>query len=474
MNKQPRLFQLELNEINFDFVQRYGALGKLQNLNRLIDRHGLIETTSESAYEELEPWIQWVTAHTGLSYREHGVFRLGDIVEHDLCQIWEWLEYRGVFVAATSPMNASNRTRNAAFFLPDPWTDTNVTGSPLLARFMAAASQAVNENADAKLSPRSAIALVQAMLRYCGIREYALLTTYAMRAARGGKWALALVLDELLAAITISETRAKRPDFVSLFLNGGAHLQHHYMFNSTVYDGTHRNPEWVVSRTQDPIFEVYRQYDRLVGHIERALPEYRLIIATGLHQNPYPDECYYWRLADHAAFLNEIGCENFVVHPRMSRDMLIEAGGRGNAEAIQRRLESAVGDDGTKLFEVDNRGDSLFVMLTYPRDIPTGFGFSIGNRHFANLRRHVNFVAIKNGEHDGIGYLIDTAERADHLARRRIALSELPQRVAAHFGLEWPTGPASSATLDTAAASLLRGGDIEPRLKHQNIPDMIM
>lgn len=451
MSEQAKLFQLELNEINFDFVQRYGAVGELPNLNRLIVRHGLIETTSETAYQELEPWIQWVTAHTGLSYREHGVFRLGDIVEHDLCQIWEWLEERGVSVAATSPMNASNRTRNAAFFLPDPWTDTQVTGSPLLARVMAAASQAVNENADVKLSPRSATALGQAVLRYCGIREYALLASYVGRAVRGGKWALALVLDELLTAITISETRAKRPDYVSLFLNGGAHLQHHYMFNSAVYDGPHRNPEWLLSRKQDPVLEVYRQYDRLLGRIERALPEYRLLIATGLHQNPYPDECYYWRLADHGSFLSQIGCENFVAHPRMSRDMMIEAGDQRNAEAIQRRLESAAGDDGTKLFEVDNRGDSLFVMLTYPRDIPIGFGFSIGNRRFADLRRHVNFVAIKNGEHDGIGYLVDTAEQAGQLTRPRIALGELPGRVAAHFGLKWPTGPAGAARLNALA-----------------------
>lgn len=439
MDTQAKLFQLELNEINFDFVQRYGALGELPNLNRLIDRHGLIETTSESRYEELEPWIQWVTAHTGLSLKEHGVFRLGDIVEHDLCQIWEWLEERGVRVAATSPMNASNRTRDAAFFLPDPWTQTAVTGSALLKGVIAAAAQAVNENAGSRLSPKAAATLLLAVLRYCGIREYAQLAAYVARAARGGKWALALILDELLTAITISETAAKRPGYVSLFLNGGAHLQHHYMFNSAVYDGPHQNPDWLVAQKDDPILGVYRQYDRLVGRIEAALPDYRLMIATGLHQNPYPDECYYWRLSDHAKFLAEIGCEDFAVQPRMSRDFLVEAGSTTNANHIQHVLEAATGDDGVKLFDVDNRGNSLFVMLTYPKDIPIGFGFSIDNRHFANLRKHVNFVAIKNGEHNGIGYLVDTAETKSNVAGSRIALSALPARVAGHFGLEWPT-----------------------------------
>lgn len=439
MDTRPNLFQLELNEINFDFVQRYGERGELTHLNRLIDRHGIIETTSEARYEELEPWIQWVTAHTGLSLKEHGVFRLGDIVQHDLCQIWEWLEERGVRVGATSPMNARNRTRDAAFFLPDPWTDTAVTGSPLLKQVVAAAAQAVNENAGSKLSPKSIGALGLAVLRYGGIREYAQLTSYVARALRGGKWALALVLDELLAAITLSETRAKRPGYVSLFLNGGAHLQHHYMFNSAVYEGPNRNPDWLVAQSDDPILAVYRQYDRWVGRIEKALPDYRLIIATGLHQNPYAEECYYWRLADHAKFLSEIGCENMAVQPRMSRDFLIDAGSTANAAAIQHRLESATGDDGIKLFDVDNRGDSLFVMLTYPKDIPVGFGFSVGNRHFAQLRQQVNFVAIKNGEHDGIGYLIDTAETAPSGARPRVPLHQLPARVASHFGLVWPT-----------------------------------
>lgn len=442
MSEQGGLFQLELNEINFDFVRRYRDMGELPNLNRLIDRHGLIETTSEEHYQELEPWIQWVTAHTGLALKDHGVFRLGDIVDHDLCQIWEWLEDRGISVGATSPMNAKNRTRDAAFFLPDPWTETRVTGSPLLEQVVAAASQAVNENSGAKLSPKSAAALSGAVLRYCGARDYVQLASYVGLALRGRKWALALVLDELLAAITLSETRAKRPGYVSLFLNGGAHLQHHYMFNSAVYDGPHRNPEWLIAENDDPILGVYRQYDRLVGRIEKALPDYRLLIATGLHQNPYPQECYYWRLADHDTFLHEIGCENFDVQPRMSRDFLVEAGDAANAAAIERRLAAATGDDGVPLFEVDNRGETLFVMLTYPRDIPIGFGFSIGNSHFANLRHRVNFVAIKNGEHDGVGYLVDTAETAGNRNRQRIELRSLPTRVAAHFGLEW-TSPAA-------------------------------
>ena len=123
-----RYLIVELNEVNFDFVRRYIAQGELPTLAGLLSKHGLIETSSETEYDHLEPWIQWVTAHTGKTFAEHGVFRLGDIVEHDIDQIWEQLERAGLSVGAISPMNAKNRTRNAAFFVPDPWTKTSVSG----------------------------------------------------------------------------------------------------------------------------------------------------------------------------------------------------------------------------------------------------------------------------------------------------------------------------------------------------------
>lgn len=94
-------------------MRRYVARGQLPALGQIIARHGLAETVSEDKYEELEPWIQWVSAHTGLTFAEHKVFRLGDIVQHEHEQIWEKLEADGVTVAAVSPINGANRTRRS-------------------------------------------------------------------------------------------------------------------------------------------------------------------------------------------------------------------------------------------------------------------------------------------------------------------------------------------------------------------------
>ena len=429
---------LELNEVNFEQVQAYGA--RLPNLTRLIADHGIAPTTSEQRYEDLEPWIQWVTAHTGLSLADHGVERLGDIVGVELDQIWEVLERQGIRVGAVSPMNAVDRCRAAGFFVPDPWTPTSVTGPPTLRRLYAPIQQAVNDNARARVTASSMAQLAVGLVRYASVGQYTGYAADLAGAAMGRPWRKAMLLDRLLADIFIAESRRYRPGFASLFLNAGAHIQHHYLFNSATYRGAFRNPGWYVTATQDPVREVYELYDRIVGDLRRAFPLARLMIATGLHQNAYSAVTLYWRLKDHAAFLRDADVPFARVEPRMSRDFVLLCDDAAQATVAETRLRAIVSDDGRPLFSVDNRGGSLFVMLTWPDDIPPDFVYRVAGVARSGLRNEVSFVAIKNGEHDGKGYFIDTGTvlgEADCFP-----LKDLPIRIAAACGVDWPGQPA--------------------------------
>ena len=80
-------------------------------------------------YENLEPWVQWPSVHTGKTFMEHNVFRLGDFVNSNSEQFFEKVESAGFSVGAVSPMNASNKLKNPAYFIPDPWTKTPCDGS---------------------------------------------------------------------------------------------------------------------------------------------------------------------------------------------------------------------------------------------------------------------------------------------------------------------------------------------------------
>lgn len=424
---------LELNEISFDFVCRYCDSGKLPNLHALIRAHGITNTTSESRYEDLEPWIQWVTAHTGLNLAEHGVFRLGDIVRHDLPQIWEMLEAEGLRVGAICPMNAKHRLRDPAFFVPDPWTQTKISGNPLLRELYRAVAQAVSDNAHGKVTPRTLLGLVAGMAHYARPAHYARYFSLAL-GSRRAPWRRAIFLDLLLADVFLAEVERAKPNFASLFLNAGAHIQHHYMFSSAAYRGDRSNPEWYATKAVDPVLEVYQCYDEIVGDVRRNFPNARLMLATGLKQEPHPELTYYWRLRDHAAFMRLLGVPFQAVQPLMSRDFVLTCRDRAEASSAAARLARVTSHDGVPLFEVNNRGMDLFVMLTYPHEVDERVEFMINGQSLGLLSKHVSLVALKNGQHHGTGSFLDTAVCAGEQASE-IALRDLPTRIADSLGV---------------------------------------
>ena len=407
-----KVILLGLNELNFDYIKHYVDQGLLPSFGKLIKEHGLVETTSESEYHLLEPWIQWVTVHTGKTYAEHQVYRLGDIVEReDLSQIFEELEKEGKAVAAVSPFNAANKLKNPAFFVPDPWTKTKVSGGFLTRKLYEGVHQSVNENASSKLSISTLLAIGASVVTNVSPSRWPhYLSAFMNRKKPGYK---AIILDSLLSDVFLSLWKKKKPDFANLFLNTGAHVQHHYLFNSAAYTGAIKNPEWYCPKGYDPLIAVLQEYDKTIAKLMKQ--DVTLILATGLHQNPHEHATYYWRLKEHAAFLKQIGITTYEeVLPRMSRDFLIRHKTEKEASAAQQLLESFVEPQtGKKVFEVDNRGTSLFVELVFDNDITEELSITSAahNREVANFKSYVAFVAIKNGEHNGIGYLITTGQK---------------------------------------------------------------
>jgi hypothetical protein len=202
---------------------------------------------------------------------------------------------------------------------------------------------------------------------------------------------------------------AHRPDFSALFLNAGAHIQHHYFFNArTLRDEVPlRNPQWYIAENLDPFEEMLQIYDLILRDYQ-SLQGVELIVATGLSQRPYDRVKFYYRLEDHAAFLRTLGIAFRAVTPRMTRDFLIEFDDVDQAALAQRRLGAILVGDDTRLFgEIDNRGTSLFVTLTYAREITDSTTFRHEGRE-SPLKKSVVFVAIKNGMHQEKGFAFFT------------------------------------------------------------------
>ncbi|MEM6780548.1 MAG: glycosyltransferase family 4 protein, partial [Pseudomonadota bacterium] len=431
MNAKQPVILLGLNEVNFDMVHAYADEGHLPHFKALFDAHPVIETTSEQSYEELEPWIQWVSIQTGKPFSEHKIFRLGDMTDSNIPQLWEHLENNyGAKVAAVSPMNAANRAYDPAFFVPDPWTKTSVTGDALVTNLTHALAYAVNTNATGggKAKLVSYLFILVGALRY-SVWKNPKIVLNILKSLKT-HYERAIFLDQLLTDVFTSLWRKHRPDFSSLFLNSSAHIQHHYLFNSKHYKGANKNPEWYMDGDNDPVLDAYKNYDDIVGRMMKLPDSPRFVITTGLHQSPVGQPVFYWRLKNHASFLDKLGVRYDSVLPRMSRDFLIEFATEEDCKLGQIKLESCTIQGKQAFGLMDNRGRSLFVTLSYPDEIKAGDILDYEGGIIDNIYDEVGFVAIKNGEHDGKGYLIDTGYTSDE---KTIQITDIFHLIDSHF-----------------------------------------
>jgi hypothetical protein len=433
---KPLIF-IELNEINFDVVSQYidKNLLTLPSLKKLIDGC-FIRTSCEKDYHLLEPWIQWTSVHTGLSFSEHNIFRLGDIVRSGIIQMFERLESNGLSVGAISPMNAGNNMTSPAYFIPDPWTETSSDDSFWSSLLASLLSQAVNDNAQSKLSFKSYFLILLGLIRFAKIKHYIIYLKLALGSINA-PWRRALFLDLFLHDIHLSFFRNKRPDFSSLFLNAGAHIQHHYFFNAEPLkrESSLRNPSWYVKEQIDPIAELLVLYDLIVGEYLELSAE--LIIATGLSQCPYDRIKYYYRLKNHENFLNLVGIDFKKVLPRMTRDFLIEFDSEELAQIAQDKLLSIrIIDNDVLLFgEIDNRGYSLFVTLTYPHEINEKSKIKGKDHYEILLAEHIVFVAIKNGMHQSEGFAFFSKVISKFAPKNNVHVKSLNYSIFKYFNI---------------------------------------
>jgi exopolysaccharide biosynthesis WecB/TagA/CpsF family protein len=223
------------------------------------------------------------------------------------------------------------------------------------------------------------------------------------------KWARAAILDRFLADLFLRLRNRHGTQFATIFLNAGAHIQHHHMFDASVYKGKNANPHWYSDAKRkgiDPLLFIYKCYDHILAEMLRQ-PNTRVMVTTGLSQYPN-DKCMFnYRFKSHAVSLARLGIEGFEVVPRMSRDFLLVF--RSNEEA--RRAEDKMLQPrcaGERLFTVENRGLTLFCQIGYFGPVEAFASVEHDGRTF-DLAKDVALVSIENGLHRTTGFHIDTA-----------------------------------------------------------------
>jgi hypothetical protein len=394
------LIFIQLNEINFDVIREYLKTENYENL-RFISNNILV-TTSEKKYNLLEPWIQWQTIYTGLKAEKHNIFRLGDVEKKKIPQFYEKLEKLGYSVGAICPMNCMNRCQNPSYFIPDPWTKSNTDNSQFSKIIYNVLRETVNNNANNKIGIKNYFLILFLFFYFSQIKYFFLYIYYFVTSFKY-KWRKTLFLDLLLHDIHIRMYKKKNPNFSTIFYNAGAHIQHHYFFNSKANRTNLKNSEKFLQNNKDPFNEVISLYNKILADY-LTIKSKNIILATGLTQDPTNTIEYYYRLSDHQNFLRRLKISFEKVYPRMSRDFLIKFKSKDEINCAYDIL-SKLKLNGQKVFGIlEKRENEIFVTLTYSKEILMD-DILYFNDTSIKIFFEVSFVSIKNGKHSSKGFL---------------------------------------------------------------------
>lgn len=126
-NKKKDLVIFELNECDFQFFLKGSKKYNYPLIKNFFNNKVKLTTFTIDKVEgyNLDPWVQWVTVHTGTNSSKHKVYRIGQTLDNRTKQIWEKIKKKKINFSLWGLFNANLRNKkNIDLFFPDPWSFT--------------------------------------------------------------------------------------------------------------------------------------------------------------------------------------------------------------------------------------------------------------------------------------------------------------------------------------------------------------
>ena len=442
---------LEFNELTPKLVLQWIGEGKLPGFKRLFDESIAYTTDAGEQPPNLEPWIQWVTVHTGLTYDQHGVFDLGDGHKLKAPRIWDIASDHGRRVWVCGSMNASmqNGRVNGAI-VPDPWsTGFKPFPEQEFQDFFHFVRTNVQEYTRDKvpLSKGDYIRFVRFLLRN-GLSAVTVRKTVAQLLSESGgkfKWRRAMILDRLMWDVFRAKWRALKPHYSTLFLNSVAHLQHFHWRNMDPAAFPIQPTAQEQAEYADAILRGYQSMDLIIQEalaLVEGTPT-SIVLMTALSQQPllaYEESGgkQLYRAVDPMAlkaFAGITAAAQF--EPVMSEEFRFVFSTEGDAADAEHKL-MALTCDGQAVMRIKRTGAELYggcAIISKPgtqgaiQSTVTGGSKPFGELFYASL-------SVKSGGHhpDGI-FWVRSPHAQPRVVAQRVPLPQTAPTLALLSGL---------------------------------------
>ncbi len=445
-----RVILLELNELTPPLMFRFMEQGRLPAFRRLHDESRVFVTDAAESGLDLNPWIQWVTVHTGLPLAEHGVRLLGEGGRVAGRTLADRVSAAGLPVWQCGSMNVRPGPELKGVFLPDPWATDALPSPAELEPFFRFVQHHVAEhtNPDESFGGRELVSF----LRFMAGHGLSAATTLAIarqlfRERRAPvAWQRVAILDLLQWDVFRWYRRELRPSFASFFSNCVAHLQHtHWREMEPERFSLQPSPEERL-RYADAIRWGYEQTDELVARFLDGLePDTTLIFCSALSQQPdvaweeSGGKLFYRprEIGPLAAFAGVTAPHRF--SPVMSEEFWLEFEDEAGARQGEAAL-AALGVAGESAFRVDRTGRELYVGCAIHHVLPEGARLESASgaaRGFFELLYLAD--SVKSGVHHPDGLLwIRTPDRRHVEHAEKAPLTAIAPTVLSLLGIDVP------------------------------------
>lgn len=364
-----RLLLLEFNELCPHLLDRWIGEGELPNFKRFRDASEAYVTVADADPPALEPWIQWYSMHTGLSYDQHGVFSLTDGPKAGHPDIWGILRDAGLRTASCCSMNTKGFYVPGSLYMADPWCTTEAAYPEELNIFHTFVSETVREYTNPSSARRLGdMARFMWFLTTHGLRARTVSDTVAQLCSeklidRSLAWRRPAVLDWMQRDVFLHYYKKIRPDFATLFLNSTAHLQHSYWryMEPEHFEGKANDED--IRRYRGAILFGYKNMDRLLGDFFQLEDEnVTLVLASALSQQPFLKHeaiggQHFYRPRDLDRLLAELEVRPQQVQSVMTHQYVMEFNDMTERDEAFGRLK-AVTCDGEEVFGIRKHSDN--------------------------------------------------------------------------------------------------------------------
>jgi len=435
---------IEFNELCPSLLRKFMGEGRLPNFKRL---HGSATVFTTDAAEEppqLEPWIQWLTVHSGMPFDAHRTFHLGEGRGLNQKCVAEVLSDAGIPVGVFGSMNV-NYGRLNGYVVPDPWDSRGVAHPDWLQPFYRFVSGQVQESSRTGGNSKAEMAQFGAFLLRNGLTAgtaKALATQLLReRGDRGVSWRRAYLLDRLQYDVFRKLNRRFRPQFATFFCNSTAHFQHYYWRNMEPERFAVPPPETDHATLRDAIVEGYQAMDFLIGRFLKDYPDALLMLCTALSQQPWTDttKCTYrpQRFESLLEFAG-VSAASTAIKPVMAEEFHLECPAEEAADLYEERLRG-LEVDGEPVMKVERTGRNLFtgcqINDTAVLDRPVVRRSDGASRRFGDLFYMVH--TMRSGRHhpDGVLWVRNGTHR---VVEQKVPLTGIAPTVLAHFGVAQP------------------------------------